>query len=580
MTLKYLVLLFFLFSLHLVFGQNHVISFSLKAVVIDSLNSESIPYVSIHKTRDKKGTLSDFKGEFTLDNVITNDTIIFSSIGYVKTIIVANKNVVYDTIYMNREAQLLDEVIVIANNSILYELVSNARKTEMNTEQIAKSYFELESYQNQTQIELFQGYYNGTFQGYNVSDLEMKNGRFALAPISKRIFASTEGSKAICMHNLMKTNTYFPESPFELNRSKLKKHYSLSLNSKYRDDQQHIVYVISFEPRKKSKTAFKGKVWIDSVSNNILKVKLNISDAEIHPFQSIWPDHTLDTIDIEMTKSFIETKNGMVLNTMDFNYNLRYKSQEDSAISILSKAVLHAYNYEDTFLLPFFNLPKPSLSDYQRIQMLPYDNAFWNCIDEFKIENGESKNSFINEQATIGAYELFSTDTIFEKNFFENPYITWSGNRIRFRVTSEDSAKYQLQQGTIPSQRYHLEVQLFMDINELCDSTQIITRTIFDPYQSYFYFPTTKESQAFINIYFDLMEIERRKLELELSKSTFTPIQLRLIYNEAKMHANQTSDLYFKEVQRGANKVELKKWNEIVIKELNIDNITLFGVEL
>ena len=115
---------------------------------------------------------------------------------------IASKNSKLDTVYLKPEVLLINEAIVLADNTILYQLVSNVRKTQTRIPETAKSYFELESYNNEKQLELFQGYYNGKFNGYNVSQLEMKSGRFALAPLSKRIFASTESSKAICMHSI------------------------------------------------------------------------------------------------------------------------------------------------------------------------------------------------------------------------------------------------------------------------------------------------------------------------------------------------------------------------------------------
>jgi hypothetical protein len=213
--------------------------------------------------------------------------------------------------------------------------------------------------------------------------------------------------------------------------------------------------------------------------------------------------------------------------------------------------------------------------------MLPPNTRFWECINEFKMEsNTVDRNEFINDIATINTSNLFSNDTIFNRNFFENPYITWSGNRLFFREESIDTIRYSLEQGTIPSQRYHLEVQLFMDINEVCDSVQIITKTIFDPYLSFYKFNTTKESQAFINIYFDLMEIERRKLAAELIKCKNDIPSAKLKYNEAVKNAKIMSENYFKEIERGTNKSNLKKWNKIVYEELNIDNIALFQIEL
>lgn len=559
------------------FGQH---SFAIKAVIVDSILGETIPFATIYNSSQQTGTLSDFNGAFILDQVQPNDTITFSLIGYEKAVMLANPKAVYDTIYLNPETQLIDEVVVFANNPFLYELLAQARKTQKPKKERSKAYFELESFHADKQLELFQGYYNGTFEGYNVTDLEMKNGRFALAPLSKRIFASTESSKALCMHNMMQANTFFPKSPFEFNKQKLIKHYKLSLHAKYINEAKRSVYVIQFEPRKEKEAYFSGKVWIDSLSNAILKTELTISNAQVHPFSAIWSTHTLDTVNLEITKTYDLEKSGSRLNTIYFNYDLVYKSLQDSALHISTRAVLYAYNYNEVFLLPFFEFPNTSNADYRRIQLLPDNKLFWICSDEFKLENNAAKNAFIQNEATINAHDLFRTDTIFKKNFFENPYVTWNGNRILIKGLTADSSNYYDARGTIHKERYQFKVQLFVDVNQVCDSVQIVSKTIFDPNESFYHFETTKESQVFLNIYFDLIEIERRKLAVALEQVKTDPERIKGVYSNAVNRADQLSDVYFKEVQRGANKEALLKWNNYVLQELHIDNIKLFALEM
>lgn len=579
--LKYIYFLILLFVNEQAICQEAQMTFSIQSVIIDSLNKQPIPFASIYKIRDHQGTLSDYHGVFTLENVLAGDTLFCKNIGYEQKYFIANPFVKHDTLYMNRTTQLLDEVTIIANDAFLYTLISNATKINSTKKITAKTYFELESFHDQTQLELFQGYYNGSFQGYDVSSLEMKNARFALAPIVNRIFASTETSKALYMHELLKSNAYFPIGPFELNSKKLRKDYALSLVSKYKDEDQKTIYVINFLPRKDPDQYFEGTVWIDSISATILKVTLKIANTKTHPFQSIWSTDTLENVSIELTKKFTQKDDETFVNSIDFKYTLSYKSSVDSTFDLSTRAVLYAYNYNQVFDLPFFHFSESSNSDYRRIQMLTPNTRFWECMNEFKMENNTvDRAQFIHDIATITATNLFSGDTIFNRNFFENPYITWSGKRVLFREESIDTSRYSLEQGTIPSQRYHLEVQLFMDINEVCDSVQIITKTIFDPYLSFYKFNTTKESQAFINIYFDLMEIERRKLAAELIKCKNDIPLMKMKYNEAVKTAEIMSKNYFKEIERGTNKSNLKKWNTIIIEELNIDNLALFQIEL
>ncbi|WP_159038552.1 carboxypeptidase-like regulatory domain-containing protein [Brumimicrobium mesophilum] len=578
-NLKTILFLIFFLVLHIALGQNSNNSFKIKAILIDSLSDQPISFASIYKTRDTKGTLSNYNGEFTLENVTNGDTIICSFVGYEKLIFIAQQTKKYSKIYLLPEAQLEDEVTILADDAFLYQLVSNAKKSNTTAKKVAKTYFELESFHNNAQLELFQGYYNGTFKGYDVSELEMKNARFALAPIENRFFISTETSKAMYMQNLMESDAYFPTGPLELSSRKLRKTYWLSLNTKFKNEENKIIYAIKFKPKVSKNHFFQGTVWIDSLSNKLIKIKFNIENARTHPFQAIWSIHSLEKVNLELSKSFIEIEGEMFLNSMDFNYNLAYKSENDSLINISTRAILYAYNFSDEFILPFFDFAEVSNADYRKIQMLPDNQKFWACTNEFKIENNSIKrNSFINEKAKIKDYNFFDTDTLFKKNFFEQSYAVWNGNRFLLKEKIDETKQNDFHRRKIPSNLYHLEVQLFMDLNILCDTLQIITKTVFDPFDTFYNLPMTKESQAFINIYFDLMEIERRKMHEELLLCGNDLNLIKKKYKNSKIKALEMSEIYFKEMQRGTNRENLLKWNEVVKRELNIDNFTLFEV--
>ena len=570
-----LILLAFLAITTIAHGQKDSIR-TLYGTVVDSLDNRPISFVSIYKKNDKKGTISSFDGHFTLQNVHFDDTLICFYIGYEKKQLIARDVFGSGVLQLTKESQLINAVTVLANDAFLYKIISNCKKTQKSKSQIAKTFFELESFHEGKQLELFQAYYNGTFSGYDVSKLELKNGRIALSPIDKRYFVSTETSKAMYLHQLMSHNDYFPTSPFELNIRKLRKEYQLSLNSKYKDAFSNIIYVIGFSHRYANKNYFEGTVWIDSTSNRVTKVKLKLNNTTIHPFTPIWSTHDLKKVDLEISKTYNENNQ---LQSTDFNYKLDYQSDDSTLLHTSTRAVLYAYNYDDQFLLPYFDFSKSQLNDYKKLNAIPYNKDFWKCTDEFKVSTSQAqKDVFRTDSTTINEQTFFSSYFGSKKGFFERPYIAWSKNRIQFRDESEDSTKYDLTIGVIPSERYYLKAQIFLDINELCDSIQIITKTIFDPYQSFYHFPTTKTSMAFINIYFDLIETQRLELNRQLSLCKGDIDHMKKVYERIKISTEQLSEQYFKEVQRGTNTLELIKWNNHIIQVLAIDNISLFHV--
>lgn len=121
-------------------------------------------------------------------------------------------------------------------------------------------------------------------------------------------------------------------------------------------------------------------------------------------------------------------------------------------------------------------------------------------------------------------------------------------------------------------------MQVFSDFVELKDSSYIITETILDPFFTFYYLPVDKYTNCFLNLYFDLCEIERRKFEKEIKIKKLNQeeyVQLRKNF-DFQLEAKQAQ--FLKEVERGTNRKSLEKWNQLVFDELKIDNITLFGL--
>jgi len=550
---------------------------SVTATILDKESSETIPYATIYNQTTEKGTISNLDGFFKLKNVSLNDKVVISFIGYNKLFLTITHTINLDTLFLQQKLELLDAVNVFADNSYLYELLSNCKKTETDKIQTAKTYFSLETHANDKQVEFLESYHNAEFSGYDVSELHLKNGRIALAAIDNRLFVSTETSRALYMHQLFKHNEYFAWSPLELNKKNLKKHYNLTLISKY----EKSIYVIDFTPKENNGKFFEGKVWIDSSSNKILKLNLHLTNAVLHPFYSLNGDDSLTKVDLDISKTYKEIKGDMYVNSIDFNYQLQYKSSRSKPYTVKTNAVLYAYNFENRFTLPFFDFSESTNSkdaDYRKIIAAPYNTLFWKNRDKFEMNDKYNKNqSFISDSATHDYQSTVLNNPYYKQGFFEAPYVSWSKNRIRFRKDFSDGIDFSKLQNTVPSQRYNLKVQLYLDLNMFNDTLRIITQTIFDPF-SYYKYPITNKSTVFINIYFDLMEIKRRELENEILLNNINIDKATALYNEKMKEIEHFNKTFFKEVERGENKREIMKWNSYVKNNLGIDNVAIFGL--
>jgi len=562
--------------------------------LIDCETLQPIPYGTIFTQEDRRGTISRQNGFFRIENLTKNDSLNFRAIGF--TNLRLGLNEIFDTIFLCPKTQLLDDVIVLADTSFLFELVTKARKTQTTNARTSKAYFELQSFENEKQIELFQGYYNGKIQGYELTGLELKTAKFGLRRNKGRYFISTEASKAICLHQIFEESQYFPGNPFEMNKRNIRKNYLLQLSNKYKKPDGSVIYVIRFIPREDSGNLFSGTAWLDSASQNLQKINLIIDRATSHPFQMLFNRAELDSVSIQLSKTFNQKEDFMELQSVDFQYQIHFEKdmymnlRADSSIisldtisksdryeivpkyTIESQAILYVYNSDGSFDMPLFNFPNEMISDYRKLYVLDNSEQFWSCYSEFKIPNNAENLSFLSSTDVVSDLDsIFSQEA--DRKLLMGRYISWSENRILLKENPEKIA-----QNTIPALTYHLKAQILLDIISDCDSAYYTIKTVFDPYESYYNRKLENTDVAFINIYFDLIEWKKRELNEKL-KTVQSPEKWKEMYSKHLTELEQLEKIYFKEVDHGVNRQALFKWNDLIRSELQIDNCAIFAVD-
>lgn len=581
---KNLILSIFCFVSIFIHAQdsNSVESITITAKIYDSLNKQPLPLVKVYNLSKGFGTTTSFEGTFRLENLSLKDSITFYSLGYIKKEITTKDLLVLDTVFLSPESQLIDEVVVLADKSILFDLILKCQKSKSTTTIVGKSYLKINSYNEKDQIELIQGYYNGYYNGYDLMELKTKNVRFGLRPKQQRVYTSINISKIFYEHQLFEPNLLFPSNPFQLNSRSLKKNYDLVLNSKFIEGNK-TMYLISFDPKNNDDNLFSGKVWIDSAENKIHKIILEIENAARYPFEGFWNYDLLSNVDLKITKSFLHENEITKTNYIDFDYKLKYKIENDTSINITSHATLQTYDYKDSFIEPFidFSSDREMSRQLSELYIINYDSMFWNCLDEYKSSSDELKNkSFFDDSLTISNYKFLNTQKFINQSAissFKSHYTNWSERgRIYMKELGSDTTVSRNLQGAIPSEHYNLCAQIYFDINNACDTIYYSTKTIFDPFKTFYHYPITLETIVFINVYFDIVEIQRRKLEENLKTCPQDVNQMKEKYFDLMNETNQLTKNYFNEVNRGLNKSQMVKWNAYVKANLTIDNLTLF----
>lgn len=579
MKIRYFALFILLYLNTIMRGQQEI---EIEGRITD-IASSPLAYANVYNKTLRKGTISNDEGYFRIPVSSLEDTVCITFTGFKDYILQPAQNKFFYTIYLEENTYTLGEVKVTPKeNSYLYSLLGLCRKNVPVDSQTSKACFELKTYRDDVQVELVEGYYNLKIKGYEIKDLEIKAGRIALRPLSNRFFASLESSHAILMLKLTAKNEYFPLNPMEMSPNKLKKYFYLDLDKKYIGNDSDSIYVIDYVPKIRNGKFFEGKIWVNTSKNFIVKMTFNAENSSLHPFLPLFYLHNISGVSFNITKTFQFVNNQCVFNHIDFQYSVAYngagKSPAEEKYAVKTKAVLYAYDYNTLFFSPLFQISDKAYTDYRKISAMPYNTFFWKHNDEYRLNDSLDTNEvYFSDSASYTSSSLFKGNKFMKKGFFEHPFITWSADRIQFLENFSDTITDPLSSGFI-ADKYNLAVKFYVDINTYNDSVNILSAAVIDPYDSFYKLPVDNYTHGFINLYFDLCEIERRKMEKEIEpvKSDFK--QVKEIYGNFLRIMEAQKKEYVKAVERGTNREKMLEYNAYVLKHLGIDNIKLFGL--
>ncbi|MFT6166795.1 MAG: hypothetical protein ACJASF_001488 [Vicingaceae bacterium] len=547
------ILLFFSFYLN-AYTQEKV---TIQLQVLDCQSKEKLPFANVVSVKYQTGTACNFEGNFSFITTPDN-TLHVTYIGYKKKTIPVSEYKTITKVCLSPKSINIEAITVNAESNFLYRLVADCRKNRLTEMKSAKSYFLLKSMINNKQVELVEAYYNGTYQDHDVKDLELKTGKIYLSKFENNSYISMGTSSGINLHKTLDFNLYFPGSPLEWNEQKLQKKFKLSFHEKFIQDQK-TVYVIDFQEREKE-GKFYGRLWVDSANQVLIKVRLQNDFGANSPFVAVSNAEKISKISFDITKNF-ELKSGVnTIKSIDFNYQLNYTRTNKQQVKVETKAVLFAYNYNEQFILPFFSKTY-RLNDYQGINLAPYNFSFWKKNTEFKLMAKESEKRLFIESNTTNLIDSFSYNPITREISFSEPtYRKWSTSRMRLNDIKDKSSARKYMNVYL---KYNLDVKIFMDINQTEDSNEVQLVTILDPFTSYSNLDESPNSIAFVNMYFDLVEIKKRELESKIN-TRLSVKAIKLLYEKMNAELVDISREFFTETAGGTNRTGMSEWNEYV----------------
>ena len=547
--------------------------------LLDAVSKQPLPYAGLQLWPSQRGTIANEVGAYSLLPSDGDDSLYISLVGY-RSLRLAIRDLPADgVILMQAQVRTLAEVSVRPpDDSWLFELLPAINLGESGKLE-SRAYYELKSKIGNSQVELVEAFYNLQTKQAEVEVLELKAGRLALQPLGQRLFATTEGARALAAMPLFKTHPYFPGTPLSLNRKALQRRYYLYDLGGYRLASGDSVQVVRFVPRNDKEAWFEGELGILLAQKRLLFLELRCEQTKRHPFLPMGPDDRLSRVSLHLKRSMLPHGDGMRLEKLELSYAVTYTNARGQVYPVESQALLYSYAVG----APFFiwqdaAYQDAEMSDYLRINALPYNKAFWEAGNETRIEDVQGTNqAFFKHPNSLTNVNLFTNQPLLGKGLLERPFTHWDGRRLIFNGKTERPPN-ESGNREVRIDDFQLAVEVYFDLIQVADSLQWQTATIFNPYQSYFYLPIQAKEACFINLYFDLMECERRRLDGLLMASERHPDSLLAIYRSFKTNLEEMSQQYFRDAMLGNNRKGMESWNERVLSELGIDNMQLFGL--
>ncbi len=592
--------------------------------VKDCQTKQPLAYCNVYFTETKKGTITNADGLFCISADTIKGALEFSYLGYeAKTIFVSDwKN--NKIVLLQKNIYELPEIEIHADNDYLYDiLIESQNKLQKNkSEHVSKAYYAIETKahtldvcypdtktkslqktremfdkensvdKKEKTIELLECLYNASISGSKITNLKFRNGKVFSLP-AENYFFSLNTSTAMSQFCFFEKNEIFPSCPFQYKKRNMKKIFDMKLLS-FDGNNYHI----AFYPYDNSKKYFSGDVWIEKQSKQVLKITLMIDSAEVFPFVPPSFSNFNDTIknfNLYISNSYNPTKEFLPDHTV-FEYSFTYVSRKDTIVlkskykntitDIKSKGLIYYYDYKKPFVLPYFTYDF-DFYDYYLLALFPYNRDLWETNNIVQLTEsqktvfgiGEVNNSENHCLIKDGQLCLKDSDPYIYSGIgvFLFHYIFWSEDKrvILSKTSIMDEITKDVQQTPYPDQLYNIEVQILLDVTEVGDSIVCKSWTVFDTMKSFYKYEETEFTRAFLNIYFDICEIERQKMQEMFSQKQYSLKEIDEIYNATKAKLERIKKQYCSETDRGRDEKTLKKWNKYVFENLGIDNLEL-----
>lgn len=552
-TIKLILFLIFISKISTVDAQK------IRCQIINEVN-EPVEFASVYNLNLNKGVYTNELGYFLIEAKYT-DSLLIRHTNYHSLKISVKGIPSNNKIALKSMDIILPELIVTTEKLDLYKIVEFAKNKiieEGSNNCVSKSYLLHKSYMNEVSNEMLEAYYNSNHHKY-FKEKKLKAGRIAL----KEDFLFTSLNIPTVFYNynyLNKVKTIMPLSPLSLNKRKLKRKFNLFLLRKIGDN-----YLISIQLKNENEKYFNTIVTINEKDTSFQSIAFSKNVVHQNLLYPINENDKIDSLKIELKYAFSKNK----LEKLEYNQSYNY-TQLEEVNKINSKGVFLFYDYNKQFILPKYNFNTNS-TDYDLITELPYNQIFWD--NNTLIVNGDSLVN--NEYFYTTNYKLEDYSIFDGHKYFNQRNIPWSKNRVSLGLINKGydfkiSTEYHDFQSK--NELFNFSAQIYLDVNESNKEKTYYSKVLIDVQNSFYYLKGNENSLCFLNMYYDLYEIERRTLDLILNSNKWNYLQIDSIYSKSIDQLNNNLENYFKIIDHGEELGAVRSYISHIKEKLGIDN--------
>ncbi|MFA5417135.1 MAG: carboxypeptidase-like regulatory domain-containing protein [Bacteroidales bacterium] len=553
--------------------------------IVDNINKIGLSYVSLQIENSHFGTISNEEGSFilTIPDTIVNKHISFSCIGYKKATKSINEILADNIIGLDTVAYSLNEVeIAYYNENVLINLIQSAikkRRNQNSGETQAKCLIKILTSDGNNPVELIEALGQGFLNPIDgLTGIRLKTGRAAYSYSTSEKFFNLDFTKTLSGLSIFKkypSKQLFPLSVCNLSKAKVKKNYSFSVKE---IQEYHSEEVMTIRCLVKTTTA------------NYLNVDLSIgfNTQEIYSvtsygyvsnnllFTPLYEDHKIDSIYIKTTAVYKNHPDDLPsLKYLLIDYSLNYDDMQ-SIRKINSKMLVNLFDYQSAFYLSNAKFNDED-NDYTKLKFLHFDSVFW-ARNYFSAESNlekEFKAYFSKNGSMINYDKSFCFNYLPEIDY---PYIVWNQkqlnwtdlNTVPIDIAQSPNKSSSYKDRQFNSNLYNLDFQIYMDIYKTNNTTKVFSETVFSKNGSAYYLEKNNEAIEFINLYFDIYESTRNTIsERIMSLKNVSVSTIDSVYNAEMNNLNLLIEDYRKEVNRGNDLSGMKKWSDLIQKNLS-----------